>query len=330
MPALVACGPVAFPGGCLGACAEAAGGHTILAPGQAGALMQRIQPHHTHNRAEAGDGVPPGPGVGLGLRGGLDARQCHLPAPPILVGKQGQVARDALPDRGSKAPCRSTVPLARVGQLLPQLGPMGLAVGMLEVRPPCHPCAPQRHPPPEEGARGAPRCRRARGLRAQSTTEEDGELVRIALGVCGFAPVHRLPREGLSQHQGQTRARPKVGEPIPGDNARDSDDKSLPRGGHGLEQRLWACGHGARPQELAMMSTHTDVHGAGMPGEATVTWVLLRVASPAVSSSCVRERFPSASRPPGYAEGEASISINRLQATANSLRSCVASAIGGA
>jgi hypothetical protein len=57
--------------------------------------------------------------------------------------------------------------------------------------------------------------------------------------------------------------------------------------------------------------------------------VLLGLESHEASSSslgCV----PNASIPRRYAEEGASISINRLQATANSLRSYVAAAIGGA
>jgi len=107
----------------------------------------------------------------------------------------------------------------------------------------------------------------------------------------------------MAKHTGDTLARPTVGEPIPGANARDSDNNSSPLGGNGLATRLWARGHGARQQALAVVVKHTDVQGAGRQVDATVKLVLCRVESPEVSSAGVRERLPSASIPPGYAEG---------------------------
>jgi hypothetical protein len=72
-------------------------------------------------------------------------------------------------------------------------------------------------------------------------------------------------------------------------------------------------------QDLAVVVKNTDVHGAGMHVDATGKLVLFRVESHEVSSSCVRERFPSASIPQWYAEGEASIIINSLEQTGDSV-----------
>ena len=63
--------------------------------------------------------------------------------------------------------------------------------------------------------------------------------------------------------------------------------------------------------DLAVVVKNTDVQGAGMQVDATVKWVLFRVESHEVSSACVRERFPSASIPPGSAEGGG---LNKYQA----------------
>jgi hypothetical protein len=63
--------------------------------------------------------------------------------------------------------------------------------------------------------------------------------------------------------------------------------------------------------------------------DPTVKLVLMSVKAHEVSSS-PGWFLPMPTVPPWYAEEEASISINRLQATANSIRSCVAAAIGGA
>jgi hypothetical protein len=62
--------------------------------------------------------------------------------------------------------------------------------------------------------------------------------------------------------------------------------------------------------------------------DATVKWVWVGVESHEVSSSFVSGFFPKVSIPPGYAAGEASIIINRLQPTPSSVRSFLASAFG--
>ena len=77
--------------------------------------------------------------------------------------------------------------------------------------------------------------------------------------------------------------------------------------------------HGAR------VVHDTDVHAPGLHVDTAVKGMLLGVASH-VRSPLSLVVFPKGSIPSWYAEGEASIIINRLQATGNSLRSCVASA----
>ena len=69
--------------------------------------------------------------------------------------------------------------------------------------------------------------------------------------------------EGMSEHKGTTLASAKVCEPMPGDNALDSDDPIIPLGGNGLEKRLWARWHIAMQQELAMVVHRTADTGAG-------------------------------------------------------------------
>jgi len=237
------------------------------------------------------------------LLGRVHDRQRESGEESVVRGEQRKIDCDVLVPCGIvKAFCHPA-PVGLVGHLLAHVGQVIRAGGLLDMRQQFRPCAPQRHPPPEEVARGAHLCRRARGLREQTTTEQDGDLVRIDLVVCGFATVHRRPGEGMAQPTGDTLASPKVGEPIPGEHALDSDNHLLPLGGHGLEKRLWARGQVAMQQALAVVGKTTDVHGAGMQVDATVQWGLFRGESQEVSSSCVRERFPRASIPPGDAEG---------------------------
>jgi len=62
-----------------------------------------------------------------------------------------------------------------------------------------------------------------------------------------------------------------------------------------------------------------DLHRAGMQVDTAVKWMLMGVESHEVSSFVVN-LFSTTSIPPGYAEGEASYIINRLQRTALSRR----------
>jgi len=71
-------------------------------------------------------------------------------------------------------------------------------------------------------------------------------------------------------------------------------------------------------EDRTVLVEDTDIHGPGMQVDATVKLVLFRVESHEVSFSFVSERFPSASIPLGYAEGEASIIINHMHRSARS------------
>src|SRR5262245_16664502 len=80
-------------------------------------------------------------------------------------------------------------------------------------------------------------------------------------------------------------ARAQVGEPVPGEDAFDTDDQVLPIGRNGLEKRFWASRHVPMHQDLALLIQDTEVHGAGMQINAAVKLVLLRIEAHEVSSS---------------------------------------------
>jgi hypothetical protein len=71
--------------------------------------------------------------------------------------------------------------------------------------------------------------------------------------------------------------------------------------------------------DLPSLAQDTHVQGAGVAVEATRKLVRLGVEAPEVSSAAVGW-WLNASRPPWSAEEGASISINRVQATAYSVR----------
>jgi hypothetical protein len=118
------------------------------------------------------------------------------------------------------------------------------------------------------------------------TTAHHGALGRSAPVVFGCAAVHRLHGEGVAEPKGHTRAGAQVCEPIPGAKARDGDNTRVPRGRHGLEQRLWAGLHGTMEPHFAVLVEETGLPHAGVQGDATIKLMLLGVQSHEVSSSC--------------------------------------------
>jgi hypothetical protein len=85
--------------------------------------------------------------------------------------------------------------------------------------------------------------------------------------------------EGVAQDEGNPLVGAEVGEPIPREDAFDTDDKIFPIGGNRLEKRLWACLYIPMDQYLSILVQDADVHGTGMQIDATVKLVLFGVKS---------------------------------------------------
>ncbi len=77
----------------------------------------------------------------------------------------------------------------------------------------------------------------------------------------------------------------EVSAPLPRHPACDGPDETIPGGCQSLEERVGTgCPLAVKPY-LAILWPDTDVHGAGMPVDATGKLRLVGGASPAVSSS---------------------------------------------
>jgi len=140
-------------------------------------------------------------------------------------------------------------------------------------------------PSPEQGA-GRPHGGRIDGgLREQATAEQYGDFLGVHLVVFGLTPLDRLPRPGVAQDQRQPFLRTQVGEPVPRNNTFDGDDHIVPLRCNGLEQGVGTGLHIAVQHHLAILTQDTNVHGAGMQGDAAVKWVLLGVEAPEGSSA---------------------------------------------
>jgi hypothetical protein len=159
------------------------------------------------------------------------------------------------------------------------------------------------------------------GLWEHATAQQGGNLLGIDFVVFGFAAVNGFHIQGMAQDEGNPFCSTQVRKPIPGEDTFNGDDETVTIGGNGPEKGFRSRFHIAVQPDFPIVAQDADVHGAGVQVDTTVKWVLLSVESHEVSSSLVKGSFPTASIPLGYAEGEASIIINRLQPTPYSLRS---------
>jgi hypothetical protein len=228
--------------------------------------------------------------VGIGCLGGLDDGKFQITEALIIIGDEGEVARDVLWHSSIGKALGDTLAVGCIGDVLADLRPVRLARGLLAVRSECSACA---HPGPaasEEIPRGPQRSGIDRRLREHTTPEQRGTLVRIDLVVCGFAAVNRPHLEGVPQHEGYTFVHTEIGEPIPGEETFDGDDQPLPLGSHGLEKGFRGRFHVAVHQEFPLATPEADRHGAGMQVDPTVKLVRRGVEAQAVSSAVVSER----------------------------------------
>jgi hypothetical protein len=134
-------------------------------------------------------------------------------------------------------------------------------------------------------AGGPPLGGRARGLGEHATATQHRHLVGSDRVVFGVAPMDRFHREGMSHDDGKAFVGTEIGQPIPSEETLDRHHQAVTLGRDGREKWCWAGGHVAVQHDLPILLEDADLHGAGMPVDATVQLVLRGVESPEVSSS---------------------------------------------
>src|SRR5262249_35182002 len=133
---------------------------------------------------------------------------------------------------------------------------------------------------------GGPASRRASRRRAAGAARpQHGHFWGVAPVVCGLAAVDGLQREGRPEDHRHARPRTQSGPPVPGEEPCDTDDEGLARGRAGLEKGCWPSGPMPVQPHCTVLTQDTDVHAASRQIDTAVTWVLLRLESPEVSSS---------------------------------------------
>jgi hypothetical protein len=212
--------------------------------------------------------------------GRLDDGPLDIAEQPIIVVNERAVDFDTLLHGRISAPFRPTVAVRLVGQRLPDLRPVVLTVGILDVGEERSACACQLHAAPEESPR-----RPRRGGIDVGLWEQDGHVLRVNRVVFGFAPMNGVHVQGMAEDTSAPLWGAEFREPVPGENALHRDDHILTIRRHGLEQRLRAGWHVAMGPHLAVLVEDTGIHRPGVQVDATRKLVWLGVESPEVSSS---------------------------------------------
>ncbi len=155
MADLCAGGALALPGRFLGALDQAAIGHNILDPWEAGEVMPLIQEPETEDLANARDRLEQVQRVGIMLLGHGDNGQLQVPQQLVIIVDQGEVHRDAFLDRGSGKALGDPGAVGLVRDLCADVGQVILAIGLLDMCQQLSPLAHEMYAASEQVSRGA-------------------------------------------------------------------------------------------------------------------------------------------------------------------------------
>jgi hypothetical protein len=140
-------------------------------------------------------------------------------------------------------------------------------------------------PPPEQVAGGPHGRRRDVGLREPAATQQPSDVLGVDRIVFRLAAVDGFHRASVAKDKRHAFASAEVGQPVPGEQAFDTDDQILTIGRNGLEKHLWTGFHMAMPQNLAVLAEDTQVQATRMQINTAIRFVLFRGESHEVSSS---------------------------------------------
>ena len=282
----------ALTGRFLGALDHTAVGDDILPPGETLDVMSLIAEHAAQELAAARHGAQPGARVGVVLLGRLEDGPLDVAAQVVVVTHQCQVDFATLVHGGIGKPRGDAVAMGFVGHLLPKLRQVVVTGRLLHGGEECRPCAPAMYAPTEQVAGRAPGGGLDGGRRQPAPAPQHRHLLRVTLVMLGLPPGDGVHRPRLPEATWKRFAGTQVSQPVPGEEAFDPDDEIRPVRRDGREKWVWASGHMPVQQDLSVPVHDTEVQGASMPINATVTWVRFRVKSQEVSSSFMSDRLP--------------------------------------
>jgi hypothetical protein len=263
--------------------------------------MDCIPQHQAQKRTDPRDGASPGERVGITRLGRGEDSQCHVTEPVVVVPKQRQLDCDALLHRGIGKPRGHAVAGGLRDHLVPDLAPVVLTVGVLDMGESLCAFAHEVDPAPEEITGCAHLGRGDVRLWEHAPTQAQRDVLGIDSVVVGFAALDGYHVEGMSEDEGNTLPSTQVSQPGPREETFHAHDEVLQIRSDGLEKRFGSCLHRAVQHDLSVLMQDTEVHGVGVQVDATIKLVWLSGELPEVSSS-PEVVFPSPSRPRRYAE----------------------------
>jgi hypothetical protein len=202
MTDLLAGGPLAFTCGFCGACDEPARGDERLHPWEAVDLMDFIPQHKGQDLADTRDRAQPIAGLCPVRRGGLDEIQLQAGQQAIVGGDQREVHCEARLDGRLGKPFGHTGSVGLVRELLMDLRPIVLTVGMGNMGQELSPFAHEMSPAPKPVAHGPHLGGINVGLGQHSAPPEHRDLVGIDLLILRLAPMDGLHGEGMAPDEG--------------------------------------------------------------------------------------------------------------------------------
>ena len=267
---------IPLPGGCLGACAQAARGDEIVHAGEARHVMDCIPEDTTEHRANTRHSLEHRQGMRVMLLRRRDHGQRQSPEESIIVPKEGAGRLRCFAGQRDQA----TVPPPRHGGLWRRLACQSRA------ECPDRWCAGHGSRAPRVAVRegadaGAdpawPACRRERQTPG-ATGLPAGARQSVWASIVSFVavpPWRACIERACPKTQGIPSRAQQVRQPVPGKETCDGDDQRLTGGGNRLEEQLRAGLHGAMQPDLAILAEETHVHAACVQSNAAIRFVLL-------------------------------------------------------
>jgi hypothetical protein len=252
---------------------QAAGGDERLDAGNAGDLLARRAPHAGEECAETGDGAHErSRHRRMAVGGRLDLARSRAEQRRVTV-DQRQVPRPLLRHTARREALEASAAVLGRGDAAQGGAEVIRATGMLDGRLPLGPLVHAMSAAAQELARGPPLARVHIGLGHESAMHKRRDLVGIEAVLLGCAAGHRPPREGVSQHAGPPCGLAEIGQPGPGEQARDAAHHLVAEGWHSQEKRLGmgadVVGHAPRAggsEAAEVQPVDVEVDAAGKRG----------------------------------------------------------------
>jgi hypothetical protein len=213
------------------------------------------------------------------LLGGLPNGQLQIPQQLVIIVNQSEINCDALLHGGLRKPLSHPSAIGFVGDLLANLGHVVLPVGLLHMRQQLGPFPHERHAPPQQVPGSTHRGGVDVGLGQHAAAQQHGNFLGIDLVIFGLPAVDGFHVQRMPEDKRHPCACTQIGQPVPREDACDTDDHVGSIRCDSVEKRFWASWHVPVHQNLTILVQDTQVHGAGMQIDAAVQWVLLGVES---------------------------------------------------